>query len=79
MVSSLTGERMTTRRTIATGDIHGCSVAFDALIEAIAPHPDDTIIPLGDYVDRGIDSKCLLDQLIATPAGGETVSAGDFD
>jgi serine/threonine protein phosphatase 1 len=51
-------------RTIAIGDIHGCSIAFAALINAINPQPDDTIIPLGDYVDRGIDSKGVLDQLI---------------
>lgn len=51
-------------RTIAIGDIHGCSIAFEALIDAINPQRDDTIIPLGDYVDRGIDSKGVLDQLI---------------
>ena len=51
-------------RTIAIGDIHGCSVAFAALIDTISPQPDDTIVPLGDYVDRGIDSKGVLDQLI---------------
>ena len=51
-------------RTIAIGDIHGCSIALEALIEAISPQPDDTIIPLGDYVDRGIDSKGVLDRLI---------------
>jgi serine/threonine protein phosphatase 1 len=44
-------------RTIPIGVIHGCSVALEALIEAINPQPSDTIIPLGDYVDRGIDSK----------------------
>jgi serine/threonine protein phosphatase 1 len=51
-------------RTIAIGDIHGCSIALTALIEAISPRPDDIIVPLGDYVDRGIDSKGVLDQLI---------------
>ena len=51
-------------RTIAIGDIHGCSSAFAAIIHAIDPQPDDLIIPLGDYVDRGIDSKGVLDQLI---------------
>lgn len=52
-------------RTIAIGDIHGCSIALARLLEAIDPQPDDTIITLGDYVDRGIDSKGVLDQLIA--------------
>ena len=51
-------------RTIAIGDIHGCSIALTALIEAISPRPDDIIVPLSDYVDRGIDSKGVLDQLI---------------
>ena len=51
-------------RTIAIGDIHGCSIALEALIDAINPKSDDTIVPLGDYVDRGIDSKGVLDQLI---------------
>lgn len=51
-------------RTIAIGDIHGCSTALESLIEAIGPQPDDLIVPLGDYVDRGVDSKGVLDYLI---------------
>lgn len=51
-------------RTIAIGDIHGCSTAFRALLNAISPQPDDTIVTLGDYVDRGIDSKGAIDLLI---------------
>jgi serine/threonine protein phosphatase 1 len=51
-------------RILAIGDIHGCSAAFQALVDAIDPKPDDTIIPLGDFVDRGIDSRGVLDQLI---------------
>jgi len=52
-------------RIIAIGDIHGCSIALEALVKAINPQPDDTIVTLGDYVDRGLDSKHVLDQLIA--------------
>jgi len=52
-------------RTIAIGDIHGCAVALAKLIEIIAPQPDDTVVPLGDYVDRGTDSRGVIDQLIA--------------
>jgi serine/threonine protein phosphatase 1 len=51
-------------RTIAIGDIHGCSLALTAILAAIDIQPEDTIITLGDYVDRGIDSKGVLDQLI---------------
>jgi serine/threonine protein phosphatase 1 len=36
-----------------------------ALLQAIDPKPEDTIVALGDYVDRGTDSKGILDQMIA--------------
>lgn len=51
-------------RTVAIGDIHGCADALDALLEAIAPTADDTIVALGDYVDRGPNSKGVIDRLI---------------
>lgn len=53
-----------TDRTIAIGDIHGCSLALKSILEAIAPTSSDTIITLGDYVDRGPDSRGVIDQLI---------------
>ncbi len=34
------------------------------MLGAIAPGPDDTVVTLGDYVDRGPDTKGVLDQLI---------------
>ena len=52
-------------RTIAIGDIHGCSDALAALIDAIGPGPEDTVVTLGDHVDRGPDSRGVLDRLIA--------------
>lgn len=52
------------RRTIAIGDIHGCSIALAALIDAIDPQPEDTLVTLGDYVNKGIDSKGVLDFLL---------------
>lgn len=52
------------QRTIAIGDIHGCAKALAALIDAIEPTEDDVIIPLGDYVDRGPDSRGVVDHLI---------------
>jgi serine/threonine protein phosphatase 1 len=51
-------------RTIAIGDVHGCAVALDSLLRAIAPRPDDVIVTLGDYVNRGPDSRGVLDRLI---------------
>ena len=44
-------------RTIAIGDIHGCSKALHALLAEIEPARDDVIVTLGDYVDRGPDSQ----------------------
>lgn len=51
-------------RTIAVGDIHGCLVAFDAVIKALKLQPTDTLVILGDFIDRGPDSRGVLDRLI---------------
>lgn len=51
-------------RLIAIGDIHGCAAALDALLNAIEPLPDDCIVTLGDYVDRGQDTKGVIDRLL---------------
>jgi serine/threonine protein phosphatase 1 len=51
-------------RTLAIGDIHGCLAALDDLLAAVAPQPDDLLVFLGDYVDRGPDSRGVLDRLI---------------
>jgi serine/threonine protein phosphatase 1 len=53
------------QRVIAIGDVHGCAGALRALIEAIQPEADDTLISLGDCVDRGPDSREVLDELLA--------------
>ncbi len=50
-----------TNRTIAIGDIHGCARALDTLLRAIQPTPADTLVPLGDYVDRGPESSAVLE------------------
>lgn len=60
-------------RILAIGDIHGCSRAFDALMAAVAPQPDDRIIALGDYVDRGPDSRGVLNRLLALHKSGVLV------
>lgn len=51
-------------RVIAIGDIHGCSLALDTLIDEIQPDATDLVITLGDYVDRGPDSRGVVDRLI---------------
>jgi serine/threonine protein phosphatase 1 len=53
-----------TARTIAIGDIHGCATALDTLLDVIAPENNDTVVTLGDYVDRGPDSNVVIERLI---------------
>lgn len=45
----------------AIGDVHGCNRTLQALIEKIGPSSSDELILLGDYVDRGPDSKGTID------------------
>ena len=51
-------------RTIAIGDIHGCRDALAALLDVVQPDPEDTLITLGDHIDRGPDSRGVLDLLV---------------
>ena len=44
-------------RTIAIGDIHGHFKALVGLIDLINLNPEDTLVFLGDYINRGPDSK----------------------
>lgn len=50
---------------IAIGDIHGCVGTLDALLKLLAPTQDDHLIFIGDYIDRGPDSKGVIDRLLA--------------
>ncbi|QDU56355.1 metallophosphoesterase [Aeoliella mucimassa] len=51
-------------RMIAIGDIHGCAAAFNGLLTLIEPAADDTLIVLGDCIDRGPDSRGVIDRMI---------------
>ena len=52
-------------RTLAIGDIHGATTALDALLATVVPTPQDLLVFLGDYVDRGPDTRGVIDRLIA--------------
>jgi serine/threonine protein phosphatase 1 len=63
------------RRLYVVGDIHG---RLDLLTEMLAriradlaarPHPEAELIFLGDYMDRGPESRGVLEALIALKAG----------
>lgn len=51
-------------RTIAIGDIHGCDVALLTLLNELQPSKDDTVVILGDVVDRGPNSQRVIDLLM---------------
>jgi serine/threonine protein phosphatase 1 len=55
-------------RLIAIGDIHGCHLEFAELLTRIAPTKEDRIILLGDLVNRGPDSRKVIDLARQTAA-----------
>lgn len=61
-------------RHLAIGDIHGCYKALATLAEFVPFQPDDLLITLGDYVNRGPDSCKVLDWLIAQDRKGHLVA-----
>jgi serine/threonine protein phosphatase 1 len=52
-------------RTLAIGDIHGCNVALNKLLELVQPSFEDQLIFLGDYIDRGPASRDVIETLLA--------------
>src|SRR5258707_9775940 len=52
-------------RTIAIGDIHGCAAPLTAVLAAIKPAEKDMLVFLGDYVDRGPDSRGVIETVLA--------------
>jgi serine/threonine protein phosphatase 1 len=48
----------------AIADIHGCYKTFRALIEKLQIGKADYLYLLGDYIDRGPDSKGVLDMIM---------------
>ena len=51
-------------RLLAVGDIHGCYRALCTLMKAVRLTPEDTLITLGDYVNRGPDTHSVVDWLL---------------
>ena len=49
----------------AVGDIHGCLKALKDLLGQLPVKDGDEVVFLGDYIDRGPDSKGVLDYLLA--------------
>mgnify|MGYP003571477197 CR=1 FL=1 len=52
-------------RLIAIGDIHGEIDKLNELLKQLEPIKDDTLVFVGDYIDRGRHSKQVIERLIS--------------
>jgi serine/threonine protein phosphatase 1 len=67
---------MTNSRTIVIADIHGCNRTLRHLIfEVVRLKKHDTLYLLGDMIDRGLDSKGVIDTIIELQTSGYDVRA----
>jgi serine/threonine protein phosphatase 1 len=56
------------------GDVHGCCKTLIALIEQqLMPSREDAIYFLGDYIDRGPDSKGVIDYILQLQFSGYNI------
>lgn len=63
-------------RSFVIGDIHGCSATLRRLVNGLLrPLPEDRIYLLGDLIDRGPDSKGVLDYIFELRQRGLSVSS----
>jgi len=60
-------------RKFAISDIHGCLKPFKALLEQISFSKEDELYLLGDYIDRGPDSRGVIDHIWNLQELGYTV------
>lgn len=52
-------------RLIGISDIHGEYDKLCSVLEQVAPQKDDTIVFMGDYIDRGAKSREVVDKIIS--------------
>ena len=57
-------KRATSGRLLAIGDIHGCHVALESLLDKVQIVPTDTLVVLGDVIDRGPGTRQVIDRLL---------------
>jgi diadenosine tetraphosphatase ApaH/serine/threonine PP2A family protein phosphatase len=55
-------------RFYVVGDIHGCVRELDTLVGSLPLAAGDTLAFIGDYVDRGPESRAVVDFLLALRA-----------
>lgn len=57
-------------RRFAISDIHGCVATFETLLRRIDLQAGDELFLLGDFIDRGPDSKAVIDRVWALSEEG---------
>lgn len=59
------------KRTFAVGDIHGHAVLLDRLLLQLRERaePGDRLVFIGDYIDRGPDSRGVIDRVMELRGG----------
>ena len=53
-----------TSSVFAIGDVHGCAEELRALIQKLPLRKDSLVVFLGDYIDRGPDSRGVVDTIL---------------
>ncbi len=62
--------RQDSGRLFAIGDVHGCPDELAAMLKAIAPGRGDTVVFVGDYVDRGPSARDVVDAVLELGRSG---------
>ncbi|MBI3301215.1 MAG: serine/threonine protein phosphatase [Deltaproteobacteria bacterium] len=57
-----------TARFFIVGDIHACPQELEALLTSLSLQPEDQLVCLGDYVDRGPGAREVVDLLLGLQA-----------
>jgi serine/threonine protein phosphatase 1 len=61
-------------RLFVIGDVHGCARELEALLAGLPLTRGDTVAFVGDYIDRGLESRAVVDQLIDLRRRGDVTS-----
>jgi serine/threonine protein phosphatase 1 len=60
------------QRLFAIGDVHGCADELAVMLKALHPTAGDTIVFVGDYIDRGPDSRGVVELVLELQNGPAT-------
>ena len=67
------GYFLDSEKIFAIGDIHGCAEELESLLSQLPIEKNDTIVFLGDYIDRGPNSKKVIDLILELKKGQNIV------